>query len=110
MQPKIKSEMAHFAEHLLDGYMHHLGIRHIIACICAKPRNSAFLTTHPSWTCFVLPANASLSDSIRICRYSTELCSSLRISSSLPEASNPSMIPKATKAVKPWPFGGHYDA
>jgi hypothetical protein len=35
--------MANFAEHFFYRYMHHLGIRHIVACICAKPRNSAFL-------------------------------------------------------------------
>jgi hypothetical protein len=27
--------------------MHHLGIRHIVACICAKPRNSAFFYHSP---------------------------------------------------------------
>jgi hypothetical protein len=45
---------------------------------------------------------------MRICKYAVELCS--RCSKSIPcSASRASMIPRATRAVKPCPFGGHYN-
>ena len=54
-----------------------------------------------------LSAKASRIASIRTCRYAVELCSSS--STSIPcSASRASMIPSATSAVRPWPFGGHY--